>query len=105
MRQAMDETRRRRQIQHAYNKKHNITPETIQKEVTQIFDFGKETDAALPSEVAEDLTKYKSLEDMDSMIRSLETEMQAAAKALEFERAAELRDQIRSLKKLIVLEV
>ena len=105
MRQAMDETRRRRKIQHAYNQKHNITPETIQKEVTQIFDFGQEVDTESPYEVAEDLTKYKSLEDMDTLIRSLETEMQAAAKALEFERAAELRDQIRSLKKLIVLEV
>ena len=105
MQQAMDETRRRRKIQDAYNKKHNITPETIRKEVTQIFDFGKEDEDRPKYEVAEDLTKYKSLDDMDTVIRSLEAEMRAAARALEFERAAELRDQIRELKRLIILEV
>ena len=105
MQQAMDETRRRRKIQHAYNQQHNITPETIRKEVTQVFDFGKKDEAGPKYEVAEDFTKYKSLDDMDAVIRSLETEMRAAAKALEFERAAELRDQIKALKKFIVLEV
>ncbi len=105
MQQAMDETRRRRKIQHAYNQKHNITPETIRKEVTQIFDFGKQDEETPKYEIAEDPTKYKSLDDMDTVIRSLETEMRAAARALEFERAAELRDQIKELKKLIVLEV
>jgi excinuclease ABC subunit B len=105
MQQAMDETQRRRKIQHAYNQQHNITPETIRKEVTQIFDFGKGDEARSRYEVAEDLTQYKSLDDMDAVIRSLETEMRAAAKALEFERAAALRDQVQALKKLIVLEV
>jgi len=105
MQQAMDETQRRRKIQHAYNQQHNITPETIRKEVTQVFDFGKKDEAEPIYEVAEDFTKYKSLDDMDAVIRSLETEMRAAAKALEFERAAELRDQIKALKKFIVLEV
>ncbi len=105
MQQAMDETRRRRKIQHAYNQKHNITPETIRKEVTQIFDFGKQDEETPKYEIAEDPTKYKSLDDMDTVIRSLETEMRAAARALEFERAAELRDQIKELKTLIVLEV
>jgi excinuclease ABC subunit B len=104
MQQAMDETRRRRKIQHNYNQQHNITPETIRKEVTQVFDFGKEVEATPQYEVAEDFAKYKSLDDMDTVIRSLETEMQAAVKALEFERAAELRDQIQALKKLIVFE-
>jgi excinuclease ABC subunit B len=105
MRQAMGETQRRRKIQDTYNQKHNITPETIRKEVTQIFDFGKEVETAPADEVAEDLTQYKSLDDVDDMIKSLDSEMQAAAKALEFERAAELRDQIKRLKKLIVFEV
>ena len=105
MQQAMDETRRRRKIQHDYNQQHNITPQTIRKEVTQVFDFGKEVEATPEYEVAEDSAKYKSLDDMDTVIRSLETEMKAAAKALEFERAAELRDQIQALKKFIVLEI
>jgi excinuclease ABC subunit B len=105
MQQAMDETRRRRKIQRAYNKQHGITPQTIRKEVTQIFDFGKEVTATPMHQFGEDLAQYKSLDDMDAAIRSLETEMREAAKALEFERAAELRDQIKTLKKLIVLEV
>jgi len=105
MQQAIDETRRRRKIQDAYNQKHNVTPETIRKEVTQIFDFGQKVEAASADEVAEDLTQYKSLDDIDDVIKSLDSEMQKAVKALEFERAAELRDQIKRLKKLIVFEV
>jgi excinuclease ABC subunit B len=105
MRQAMGETQRRRKIQDAYNQAHNITPETIRKEVTQIFDFGQEAENASYDEVSEDLTQYKSLDDVDEVIKSLNSEMQAAAKALEFERAAELRDQIKRLKKLVVFEI
>ena len=105
MRQAMDETRRRRKIQQAYNQRHHITPQTIRKEVTQIFDFGKEAAVEPKYEVADELSEYKSLEDMDAVIKSLESDMRAAAQALEFERAAALRDQIQRLKKLIVLEV
>jgi excinuclease ABC subunit B len=105
MRQAIDETRRRRKIQDAYNEAHDITPESIRKEVTQIFDFGKEVETVSPHEVAEDLAQYKSLDDVDDIIKSLDSEMQAAAKALEFERAAELRDQIKRLKKLVIFEV
>ena len=103
MHQAIDETERRRKIQQAYNQEHNITPETIRKEVTQIFNFEQKAATASRSEVAEDLIKFNSLDEMDAVVRSLETEMRKAAKALEFERAAELRDQIRKLKKLIVL--
>jgi excinuclease ABC subunit B len=105
MQQAMDETRRRRKIQDAYNQEHNITPETIRKEVTQIFDFEQNVEAASADQVAEDLTQYKSLDDIDDVIKSLDSEMQKAARALEFERAADLRDQIKRLKKLIVLEI
>jgi excinuclease ABC subunit B len=104
MQQAMDETRRRRKIQDAYNQEHNITPQTIRKEVTQIFDFGQKVEVASADEVAEDLTQYKSLDDIDDVIKSLDSEMQKAAKALEFERAADLRDQIKRLKKLIIFE-
>ena len=103
MQQAMEETRRRKEIQHAYNQKHGITPQSIRKEVTQIFDFGKEVEATPTIQLSEDLAQYKSLDDMDATIRSLESEMRQAAKALEFERAAALRDQIKALKKLIVL--
>ena len=104
MQRAMDETQRRRKIQDAYNQKHGITPQTIRKEVTQIFDFGKDVAAAPVNQLSENVAPYKTLDDMDATIRSLETKMREAAKALEFERAAEVRDQIKALKRLIVLE-
>jgi excinuclease ABC subunit B len=104
MRQAMDETRRRQKIQHVYNQQHNITPQTIHKEVTETFDFGKRAELAPENGVAEAFAEYKTLDDIDTVIRSLEAEMQAAVKSLEFERAAELRDQVRDLKKLMVFE-
>ena len=104
MQQAIDETRRRRIIQNDYNRAHQITPQSIRKEVTQIFDFGPEAEKPSRYDVAEDLSKYKSLDDIDAVIKSLDAEMQAAARDLEFERAAELRDQIRRLKKLVVME-
>ncbi len=104
MQKAIDETQRRREIQHAYNQKHGITPQTIRKEVTQIFDFGKELETRPAQQLSEDLAKYKSLDDIDATIKAIESEMRQAAKALEFERAAELRDQIKALKKMIVFE-
>jgi len=104
MQQSIDETNRRRKIQQAYNLKHNITPESIQKEITQIFDFGAKPVNTVEDKVAEALAAYKSLDDMDAIIKSLEAKMNRAAKALEFEKAANLRDQIKALRELIVLE-
>ncbi|MGD8763928.1 MAG: excinuclease ABC subunit UvrB [Desulfobacteraceae bacterium] len=104
MKRAIDETNRRRKIQQLYNQKHNIIPETIQKEVTQIFDFGYEPEIKKLDKVSDILTEYESMENLESSLKSMEAEMHAAAKALEFERAALLRDQINELKKLIVLE-
>jgi excinuclease ABC subunit B len=105
MSQAMDETRRRRKIQRAYNEQHQITPQTIRKEVTRIFEFAKEEPAAPRYQVAEDISEYTSLDDIDALIKSLESDMRAAARALEFEQAAALRDQIQKLKQLIVFEL
>ncbi len=104
MKQCIDETERRRKIQQAYNQMHNITPESIQKEIRQIFDFGAEQDNRTKNQVAEKISKYKSLDDIDSVIKSLEEQMNQAARDLEFERAADLRDQIRELHKYVVLE-
>ncbi len=104
MQQAIDETNRRREIQKAYNRKHNIIPETIQKEITRTFDFGKEPADAAFDKVSEILEDYASMDDLEKTIKSMEAEMHAAAKELEFERAAKLRDQINELKKLIVIE-
>ena len=94
---------RRRQVQENYNRIHNITPATIQKNIVSIFDFGSETRASrrLPR-VAETAAQYKSLDDLEEVVKNLEDEMHQAARDLEFERAAELRDQIKELQKLIV---
>jgi excinuclease ABC subunit B len=104
MKRAIDETNRRRKIQQAHNRKHNITPETIQKEITQIFDFRNEPESKTLKKVSETLAAYTSMDALETAVTSMEKEMHAAAKDLEFERAADLRDQINELKKLIVIE-
>jgi excinuclease ABC subunit B len=104
MKRAINETNRRREIQQAHNRKHNITPETIQKEITQIFDFRNEPESKTLQKVSETLAAYTSMDALETAITSMEKEMHAAAKDLEFERAADLRDQISELKKLIVIE-
>ncbi len=104
MQQCIDETNRRREIQQAYNQQHGITPETIQKDITRIFDFENTKKDTAVDHVAEAIETYKSIDDIDAAVAALEKEMQAAARDLEFEKAADLRDQIRALQKLIVLE-
>jgi excinuclease ABC subunit B len=104
MQQSIDETNRRRKIQQAYNQKHGITPKTIQKEITQIFNFGNEQEDTGSDHVAQAIAAYKSLDDIDAAVKSLEKQMHQAAKDLEFEEAADLRDQINALQRLIVLE-
>ncbi|MBW2411796.1 MAG: excinuclease ABC subunit UvrB [Deltaproteobacteria bacterium] len=104
MQQTIDETNRRREIQQDYNRKHNIIPESIQKEITRTFDFDNEPAAATFEKVSETVEDYTSMEELEKAITSMESEMLAAAKELEFERAARLRDQIKELKKLIVME-
>jgi excinuclease ABC subunit B len=103
MQQAIDETNRRRQIQQDYNQAHDITPASVQKAITGTFDFGT---AAPPAtgRVAEAPEAYHSLEAVDAEVRRAEKEMHRAARDLEFERAAELRDRIRRLQQLVVLE-
>ena len=98
MQLAIDETNRRREIQAAYNQKHGITPQTIQKD---IYDLIKAT------HVAEDVEEYTetppifskmSKKEREQTILNMEKEMKQAAKDLDFERAAELRDIILELK-------
>lgn len=94
MRNAINETNRRREIQDAYNKAHGITPTTIIKEVKEAV-HGKET-----KEMVRKYTKKKvhSKREREDLIISLDKEMRAAAKAMDFEKAAELRDMIFELK-------
>lgn len=94
MKYAMDETARRRKIQMEYNEKHGIVPKTIIKPVREVV-RSKETKA-----MTEKYMKRRKLgkKDMAKLITDLEKEMKEAAKNLEFERAAELRDMIAELR-------
>ena len=97
MRLAMEETQRRRQIQMAYNEEHGITPTTIKKSVRDLISISKKVAAA-------DLRMEKDPESMsrgelEKLIGDVEKQMRRAAADLNFEAAAELRDQMKELKK------
>jgi len=94
------ETTRRRKIQAAFNKKNSIIPESIKKEVTNIMDSIYEKDYVTVPIAAEAATPYASDKDISRQIRKLKKQMAAAAQHLEFEKAAELRDQIIQLERL-----
>jgi excinuclease ABC subunit B len=98
MSKAIGETERRRTIQLAYNEKHGITPQTIVKKVRDLIEATKaaESKSGYLTGV-EDLSKL-SKKDRASMVERLEFEMKEAAKSLQFERAAELRDALMELK-------
>ncbi len=105
MKQAIDETNRRRNIQEIYNKKHSITPESIEKNITSVFESMYEINDKPSDRVSEAVARYDSLDDIDDIIKNLEKEMRAAADELEFEKAAGIRDQIEAIKKMIVFEL
>jgi len=105
MKRAIDETNRRRHIQERYNKKHSITPESIEKNITSVFESMYEIDNKPLDRVSEAVAQYDSMDDLDDIIENLRKEMKAAADELEFEKAVELRDQIEAIKKIIVFEL
>ncbi|MCU5371613.1 MULTISPECIES: excinuclease ABC subunit B [Bacillus cereus group] len=93
---AIEETQRRRSIQEAYNKEHGITPKTIQKGVRDVI---RATTAAEETETYEATpAKKMTKKEREKTIAKMEAEMKEAAKALDFERAAELRDLLLELK-------
>ena len=97
MRRAMDETQRRREKQAAYNKQHGIVPKTVIKSVRDLLDISAqsdETDSQARKGSAPALTKQQKT----AKIAALEKQMKEAAKMLEFELAAALRDQIIELR-------
>jgi len=103
MQAAIDETKRRRRIQGQYNLEHGITPQSIKKDITRIFETVYEKEARI-EQVAEATAGFKAVEDIEARIATLEKEMQAAAADLAFEKAAELRDEIIALKKRLLFE-
>ncbi|MBD8004583.1 excinuclease ABC subunit UvrB [Bacillus norwichensis] len=96
MDQAIKETKRRRAIQEEYNQKHGITPTTIQKDVRDVI--RATTAAEETEEYTYENTKKLTKKEKDKLITSMEKEMKEAAKSLDFERAAQLRDAILELK-------
>jgi excinuclease ABC subunit B len=98
MRMALTETERRRTIQADYNTKHGIVPVSIKKDVLSLDYATEEMGAVQLDLAAESPAVYETAEAAESVIKRLEIEMKAAAKELEFERAALLRNRIRALK-------
>jgi excinuclease ABC subunit B len=106
---AISETNRRRAIQEAYNREHNIEPQSIVKSIRDLTDRVKVLAEAKP-EYATDGQPAPRLvdpvqlppEELQKLVKQVESEMKAAAKSLEFERAAALRDQLMELRTIEV---
>ena len=99
MQMAIDETKRRREIQMRYNEEHGITPQTIKKSVRDLISISKKV-------AAEELRMEKdpesmSAQELDKLIKDMTKQMKKAAAELNFEAAAELRDKLVELKKML----
>jgi excinuclease ABC subunit B len=104
MRRAMDETERRRNKQIAFNLEHGITPRGVVKRIKDIIDGVYDADASRQElKAAQTVAEYKVLDEkaLTKRVKKLEKEMLDAAKNLEFEKAAELRDQLKQLKQVL----
>ncbi len=101
MKKAMDETARRRTVQAAYNKKNNIVPTTIIKEIKQ-FDYSMEKNLFPEGQPVQETQEAYDTDpgELEDIIKGLKKEMQAAADRMAFETAADLRDKIKELTKL-----
>ena len=100
MSRAIEETRRRREIQQKYNQQNGITPQTILKPVDDTLLQMAQLDYSQLSVVAEEIEEYSSAEEIRAAMTKLETQMRAAAERFEFEKAAEYRDKIKRLKEI-----
>ena len=108
MQYTIDETERRRKLQQAHNKKYGIEPSTVLSKVKDTMQQHLQDSGYSPVaegqqaalEMAEDLSNYGSVAELDTEIKKLEAKMHEAAKELAFEEAAELRDKIKTLRKL-----
>jgi len=98
MRQAIDETERRRAVQEAYNLEHGITPASIVKQIDDVMSSVYERDYLTVPRVEEPRETFRSRAELDRKIADLERDMKAAAANLEFERAASVRDELRRLR-------
>ena len=117
MKKALDETNRRRLLQMEYNKANNIVPQTIVKNITDIlYSSGIISKTRKLKQIADSVKESKSgfnedrlvemdLKEVFAIISSLEEEMSLAARELEFEKAAAIRDEIKRIKKILNIDV
>ena len=102
MRLAIDETNRRRKLQIAFNKEHNIVPKTIKKSIENNLLSLVASYRSLEDIVAEQMSEFNvDKKDLPKLLNKLEKDMHKAAKLLDFERAAQIRDQIKKLRDLV----
>ncbi|MGH9238910.1 MAG: excinuclease ABC subunit UvrB [Vicinamibacterales bacterium] len=97
MKSAIDETERRRALQAAYNAEHNITPESIVRQIDEVFSSVYERDYSTPA-VRDAKEPFRTQAELDAEIARLEHEMKSAAANLDFERAASVRDTLKTLR-------
>jgi excinuclease ABC subunit B len=98
----LDETKRRRIIQKKYNEKNNITPESIKKSISNVLSSIYEADYMTVPIAPKSKITPATEEDLPALIAKLTKEMKQAAKNMEFERAAELRDELKELNKILL---
>jgi excinuclease ABC subunit B len=98
MRQAMDETGRRREVQRAYNEEHGITPQSIISHIDMSLAKILQAEYADLAEEVESMPEFETQQQLDEYIAKLESDMREAAKKFEFEKAARLRDTIKELR-------
>ncbi len=98
MQQAMNEMNRRRQIQQEYNRLHDITPASIVKAIDDVMSSVYERDYVAVPLARDEREVFRSQQELDARVRQLEGEMRDAARNLDFEKAAALRDRVRALK-------
>jgi excinuclease ABC subunit B len=98
MKQAMDETSRRREVQRDYNEEHGITPTSIIRASDMSLAQILKADYADLTEESDEMPEFKSQEELDVYIGKLESDMREAAKKFEFEKAAKLRDTVKELR-------
>ena len=99
MRVAMEETERRRKIQQQYNEEHGITPQTIQKSVRDLISISRKV--AREEQRFEKDPESMNRKELEKLIGEVKRKMERAAADLDFENAAQLRDQMIDLKKLL----
>jgi excinuclease ABC subunit B len=105
MRQAIDETGRRRQVQEAYNAEHGITPASIVKHIDDVLTSVYERDYVTVPKAADEREQFRTQAELDQFLGRLEREMREAAANLEFERAASIRDRLRRLRNPDLVDV